>query len=317
MTTVFRTARLLLVDPASLRAVDETEADWRHERAEAVSMSARVAVGLSAVGALFRALVLSSGRELATVPCGQVALRVAAVLIPLVVLLQSQQLGRLYWQLGGFRTAEAALWLAPQAIAVILPVAVFYAVARPTSRPVSPVGLGILIALTTFLNRGWLVPVFNQEFREMAFRAFGGGAGVTTNLVLVRGFLEMTFWEALFSDEARSWRIVADTLLLPLVAASTVPLAVGTAGLGRSGRLLTWCAFPVGFAFTLFLGGLLSWLLREWIGKGWWQHGIDSLATWIVLIAAQLGAALWMWRRLRGDQLHPRRQVNADRVPSL
>jgi hypothetical protein len=63
MKAFFAFLRGLLADPRSVRAVDETELDWRNESVEVTSLPGRVAVTLRTFLACLRVCVLSSVRE--------------------------------------------------------------------------------------------------------------------------------------------------------------------------------------------------------------------------------------------------------------
>ena len=68
MTAVFAFVRVLLADFRSIRAVRETELDWRHERKRATSAVGRCVVTVRAMLACMRVCTLSTRRELRCVP---------------------------------------------------------------------------------------------------------------------------------------------------------------------------------------------------------------------------------------------------------
>jgi hypothetical protein len=161
---------MLPIDEIGRRAVDETLADWHHEAGEATTTGRRMLAALH--GALGIAIVLGSvtTRDLGSLrTLRQVG---ASVGLAMLIGLPFFALPVAAYMVQSGVPALTALGLMatliPAALTATLPLALL---TPPMARPggMSLVGAGLLIAVLSAVNLGWVAPNANQHFRETAF----------------------------------------------------------------------------------------------------------------------------------------------------
>jgi hypothetical protein len=296
VSTLFATLRALFAHPASHRAIDETEADWQHEQAAARTLRARAGVTMTTCGAVARLLVLSVPREtLLLLSSGRLLWRTVGFLIPFVVFIQVRPviryLGTFDWPLN----ASALPWLVPQAVPVVLPIALFYAVASPTLRRTPVLVVSVAVATFVFVIAGWIVPATNSRFRRVMFDALvaqQGGAAQTLEP-------ERTLSTAVALNDARAWDMVVSTLSLSFCAAAMIPLATGVAALRQRVRVMAWCLFPAGLVASGFVGDYFGAVALQFIEPGA-PSAIRLAVMFATVVVTQITIAIWLRRQPTG-----------------
>jgi hypothetical protein len=295
VSALFATLRALLAHPASHRAIDETEADWQHECGAARTLFTRARIAAMSCGAAVRLVTLSVPRETSLLSSGRLLWRTGGFLIPFVVLIQVgpviRYLGAFDWRLNG----SALPWLVPQAVSVALPIALFYAVASPTSRRTPILVVSVAVATFMFVTAGWIVPATNSRFRQVMFDALmaqQGGAAPTLEP-------ERTLSTAIALDDARSWDKVISTLSLSFFAAAMVPLAAGVVALRHRVRRMAWCLFPAGLVASGFVGDYLGAIALQFMEPGA-PSAIRLAVMFATVVATQITIAIWLHRQPAG-----------------
>jgi hypothetical protein len=294
VSALFAALGALLAHQASHRAIDETEADWRHEYGGATTLRARLLVIMMTCGAIARLIVLSLPRETSLLSSGRLLWRTGAFLIPLVVLVQVQPAIRYFGEFDWSWTVRALLLLMPQAVPVVLPIALFYAIAWPTARRTPVLVVSLAAAAIVFVVVGWLVPETNSRFREAVFDMLIAQRGGTAPYTLTP---EPTFWTALTLHDSRAWLMLVSTLSFPAIAAAMVPLAVAVADLDRRTRVASWCLFPPVFAASMFLGIVLRTFVQRIIPHSHVRSVIGHALMFAVVACVQVVISVWLHRR--------------------
>jgi hypothetical protein len=295
MGALFRLVRSLLAHPISHRAIDESEADWRHEAAEARSAHTRSVAHARALLALMRVVLLSSVRELSVVPLRQVTLRVMVFVIPIVVLMQTPAGAFGYWRRLDWPWAlSVTALLLPGMMVPALPIAVFYAIAGRAGRTTPVLATSVVAFVATYLLQSWVAPAALRELFSM------GESAESSGKQLLAGIFNggPAGWRlAAIEDWQAQLLLVVQTVGLPLVVAAVVPLAhalnsrTWTVLLGR-------LAIAPAMAGLLWIGHLVVSMVVGWISP-------TSTGTLVVVgglhlavtTAAIMVAALWLLSR--------------------
>ena len=198
-------------EPASRRAIDETLADWDHERQEARTRGRRARAGVQGILSIARAVSLSVIRE--TVDPGWrrglgrrwglvaavVALLALATAAPMVDALEA-------------RALIVAVVSVPLVLLAVLPPAIFLMFAwRPVSRAVPTAGTACFLAIAVLALAGWLVPLSSDWLNEVLLRSLDVTADPDSTPPLSRSeaLLAVTGWACLAGATAICAAMVA------------------------------------------------------------------------------------------------------------
>jgi hypothetical protein len=300
MARLFCLLRALLAHPISHRAIDETEADWRHEAAEAASARMRSLVHARALMAAMRLVVFSGAREVTVVPFLHLTLRVGLFLIPVVVLMQTPMGVFGYWRRLDWPWAlSVTALLLPGMMVPALPVAVFYAIAGRTGRTTPILAVSLVAFVAAYLLQSWVAPAALEQLFRIGDSPEGSGvqllAGIFFNGVPAG-------WRLAVIEEWQAQLLsVMQTVGLPLVVAAVVPFAhalnrrTWTVLLGR-------VAIAPAMAGALWFGHFVVIVLMGWITPA--SEGIMVVAGGLHLVvttAAMLAIAVWLLSRSNSD----------------
>jgi hypothetical protein len=289
-------------DDRSRRAIDQTLLDWTHEASEALTPAGRcrvAAVGLSGVA---RTVAASVALEVAHVPLAWLMWRVAlvaaapAALMALPWVLDLQSDAAASWS----ALLPPAVSLLPQAAVVILPAALFVAVAYPPlDRMVPAIGLSLMAVIGTLAIGAWVVPAANHYFRLSEY-ALAAGVDITeAGRRVWRGPGELGPLE-LWARAREDWSTPFTGVLLfkgGLAALSGALVVLGgcVAGIPRRRRWLPVVLVPAAYCLAF---GPLSGSMR-WAAHAAWVVGLWPWLLALLVIAAAL-------RIGRGAELHTR-----------
>jgi hypothetical protein len=223
--------RVLLADPRSLRALDETVADRELELAGAGTTPARVLCHLRSTFAVLRVLAMSLPREAAQSPLLWVAARGVLFAIPaalaLLVVQRDIFLGfrGLHVVLGvigdpGTDTLRRISGIFVIALGGFLPIAWFLAAAWPLERRLPIFALATVVFLVSVVQNGWLMPLAR-----------------TYSPALVR-FSTMTTWTVVFITIAAAY--AAGLALLGAAVARLTPIQRWIWRLAVPAALMVW-----------------------------------------------------------------------------
>ena len=173
--------------------------------------------------------------------------------------------------------------LAPQPFVLLLPLALFYAVAwPPTARPLPVLGLAAVSLLLAEAMTGWIVPFGNQQFREVTFAALGG------HEVLTRGVTEL-FQPALATAAVHgargAWRFLLTQAGFSMLCPAMVFLSAALRGLPPANRRWWLFAMPFTFAAGQAVLGLLCLTL---LGPAWPKPSLLLFAAVSSAVALEL-----------------------------
>jgi hypothetical protein len=188
-----RLLRILVADPRSQRALDETILDVQAELAEAQHPVARLRWRLRSAIAILRVSVRVLPFELKAVVSDGWTLRLAMWTAVLMLPVAGQALAPIIQNhdLPGWTRVWLTGALLPSALAMVVPISSFVA-ALWSRRPAgSPVLVAVAAAAVT-LAVIQVMPVTNQAFRIVAFTAMGGNPSDGTP---ARGLRELTLGE--------------------------------------------------------------------------------------------------------------------------
>jgi lipopolysaccharide export LptBFGC system permease protein LptF len=157
---------------------------------------------------------------------------------------------RTFSRLGSGHMTELVLCLVPQSFAIALPLGLVFGVLLglrnriATARVKGTIAvLGILCTMAAFVVVGWLMPVANQTFREIAFRETSAAHDISrrpSRVPLSRGYNELTLGELASGDLRRIGRTIGvDQTLLAFefqrrLALAFAPLALSLLSLGMA-----------------------------------------------------------------------------------
>ena len=258
------TAWLLLSLPfgdRSRRAIEETLLDWAHEEATATTHVGRAWVTARALVGVARSVAGAVALDVAHVPYGWLLRRLILVGLPPGALLAGKPLFDNAANMAGRGvdavTISALLaLLVPQALSVVLPLALFWAVLfPPREERVPAIGVAVLGFMAVLTLTGWVAPYANQEFRERTFAFLTRHNPVPAGVMLQRGLAEQTSAAlvqlALTEGDARARRQLVARIGLVSVTPALVLLGIAASKLTRRVRRhLTWIV-PVGAGISL------------------------------------------------------------------
>jgi hypothetical protein len=270
--------RVLVADPRSVRAIDETRLDILAERVEAAGAKARLWWLLRSVAAFARVVVRVIPFEFAAMAPSAWAGRVAAYsLVPLVLTMAHPVM-----QLSSARDLPAWLpiFLVPKATTVVLPFSVFLTSLWPPRRTRPAIAAPALVAVTLVTISVVATPVANQLFRSTVYAVRSGQsrmmdvprrglAEMTVPQLVRRSLAEPAGWQLPSRDRARQQLLI----LSGFVALAGAWTVWATVLARRGGRRWPWAVvMPV--AAELAFGVLQK-------GGGLWAIAAFSLvAAW-------------------------------------
>jgi hypothetical protein len=154
---------LLIPDECGRRALDETVADWREERAKAASVLARVAADSRAMAGIARVLAMTTGAGLLRADvwrCFAWTMIAGAVASAAMAFLNTA---------GLTFAASHLLLLVPGGVVVLSAFAAPFGLGLPRSRRVPGLALCALMFVATAVLAGYIVPRTNEIFRQRVF----------------------------------------------------------------------------------------------------------------------------------------------------
>ena len=270
--------RVLVADPRSVRAIDETLLDCREELSSARGRFARLVVMLRAMAALARVGVRVSLFEISAMAPWTWALRLFLWTAVPVVFFAVDPMMRL--QARPDASGWLILLLVPQALVAVLPFSLLCTTMWPPRGSRSAVVLPCLAALILATTAVVVTPQTNQVFRTTVFERNGGSG------TLSRAYAEMSVAElartGFLNDKPRYVRTVAPRarnqffMLTGLIALAGAWAVVGTWLARSAGRRWPWAVGMPPTAVVIFAvtgAGLGFWIaalasliaVRSWV----------------------------------------------------
>lgn len=159
---------LLIPDDCGHRAVEETLADWREERARAVSAAGRAGADLHGLAGLARVFAMTAGAGLARADVWRCfAWTMIAGAIASAAMAFVNTVGMTF-------AASEMLLLVPGGMVVLSAFAAAFGFGLPRSRRVPGLTLCALMFVTTAGLAGYIVPKANEIFRQQVFEQLIG-----------------------------------------------------------------------------------------------------------------------------------------------
>jgi hypothetical protein len=275
---VGRLLEILPFDPRSRRAIDETLLDWAREAGQASSIGGRSVAHVLGLLGVLRAAAGCSLSEIWRAPVRWIALRLMWFGVPMSLLLTLPQVTHLAKSIGGFRAAEAFVWLLPGSLILAAAPALLLALAwRPGQRHVPAIGTAIIASLAMFVLWGWLLPLSNERFSARMALAISETQGTPLPVRTIREPTLMDYVRQL--DGQPSQRNAALRALVRIaghsvLAGATVLLAAVLRRRVRMQRLRLIVAIPAAY----YVSAIASFpLLRQVVPRGF----MDLALVWL------------------------------------
>jgi hypothetical protein len=304
-------SELLIPDECGHRALDETLADWREERARSESAVGRVGADMRALAGLARVFTMTAGAGLVRAEVWRcfawtmIAGTAAAAAMAFV------NTARLTF------AASQMLLMVPGGIVVLSAFAAAFGLGLSRSRRVPGLTLCALMFVTTAGLAGYIVPKANEIFRQQVFEQF---AGAETHWVrpshLLTGIPEQSAaWllRKAMSDEPGAAR----RALLQRLAWTLSPVALlllGAALRTRFSEARAWRLVQVtggALALAIFIGAAAVCVAIQDALTPPYAGGAQSLPWWTAIVVSLI-VTLWLsrppspFRLRRGRPDHPR-----------
>ena len=228
--------RILPVDAAGRRVLDETLADWRREAANAAGRTQAVVVSLRASVSVARSVILICRREICSQEGIASLLRLACWSTVSVLLFVVFNWNRTI-PVDGVPVAigPTAVWLGSVSWMLgLMPLLAFASAAtgRRTASVAPRLGPALVSGLVIFGAMGWAMPAANQAWRELLF-GLSGGTGAVPPGINERSIIELV---GLLSTAEYSSALSGLNLRLMFTAAVPVLFVLGTTARSLSGR---------------------------------------------------------------------------------
>lgn len=198
MNLTERVLRVLITDPRSRRALDETLLDVRSERPPALSFG-RAWWVLRSAGAIGRVMAMTAATETAHFGAAAIGLRILVVIVvPTSLLVLTQLLQTDYPASSPTMQGTLFVALLPQAVAGWMPAAAWLlAIWTRGGRTLPIVPLVLTLAILEIGMVGWIAPDANQHFRVTVFDSHKAVTPDFYSGTLSRGVAERTLPELL------------------------------------------------------------------------------------------------------------------------
>lgn len=228
---------LLIPDECGHRALEETLADWREERAGAVSAAGRAGADMRALAGIARVFAMTAGAGLGRADvwrCFAWTMMAGAIASATMAFVNTAHLTF---------PASQMLLLVPGGMVVLSALAAAFGLGLPRSRRVPGLALCTLMLVTTAGLTGYIVPKTNEIFRQEVYESFTDAENRWTRPThLVTGIPELNADELLRMAMSREPG-AARRALLQRLAYTLSPVALlllGAALRARFSEALAW-----------------------------------------------------------------------------